>query len=261
MSTRIQNSGALSGSKAQIDVWGLTLDLMNQLSTLGMVVSLIPRNTLTLTAGDAASGMSTVFVGTILQAYGDFNAAPDVPFHFECNAGTADAVAPALPSSYAGPTDVGAIMSSIAKQANYGFANYGVNVKVSSPYLAGSLKNQWDKLAAQVGIEAQLINGVLTIWPRGGAVKGIVPVVAPGQGMIGYPAYTQQGIIVKTVYNPQIGFGGQIQVQGSQLKAVNSTWNVYKLDHALDSLVQGGQWMSTVFGYNPKYPQPIPPQA
>jgi hypothetical protein len=268
-SVRIQNSGTPGGSLAQIDIWGLTIDLMDQLSTLGMYLNLIPRNSLTITAGDAVSGMGVVFSGLITNAYGDFNASPKVPFHFDCNTGLADAVLPAGPSSFPQSTDVGTIMSGIAKQLGYGFENNGVNITLPPTYLPGSYQTQWQKVKKDANIEAALVVGgsdpsavgglILAIWPKGGSRGGAAFQIAPPPvgSMIGYPSYTQQGIIVKNVFNPQIGFGGQIVVSGSLLKKANGTWIVHKLDHALDSLVDHGLWESTIYGYGANPPIPI----
>lgn len=262
-SVRIQNSGAAAGSSAQVSIWGMTLSLMDQLSTLGAVIQMIPRNTITVTAGDAVSGMSTVFVGTITQAYGDFNAAPDVPFKFECLAGAAEQVIPYPASSFTGSTDVATILSAIASKMGWGFENSGVSAQLSNPYFSGSAMQQVRTIAEQVRINASLINNVLAIWPRYGARAGNgIPLIAPAPAgqMIGYPTYTQQGLLLKNIYDPRIVMGGQVRVESS-LKKATGTWNVAKLDHALDSLVPRGQWMSTIYAYNPNFPQPLPPQV
>lgn len=264
-SVRIQNSGGLAGSGAQVDVWGMTPSLMNQLSTLGMVIQMIPRNTLTITAGDATSGMSTVFIGTIQQAYGDYNGAPEVPFKFECLSGSAENAIPFPASSFTGGTDVATILSSIAKKNGWGFENNGVTAKLANPYLSGSALEQVHKVAAAARINHVLINNILAIWPRYGARAGLgIPLIAPkpvGQ-MVGYPSYTQQGILVKTLFDPRLSMGGQFKLQTSLPQTSKSgLWNIYKLDQALDEKLPKGQWMSTVFGYNPNFPAPIPPQV
>ena len=108
---RIQNSGAPAGSIAEVKIWGLTPSLMNQLATLGMVFNLVPKNALTIQAGNSVSGLATIYSGTILTAYGDYEAQPDVPFVFGCQSGLANAVINAPPSSFPGSVDVATIMS------------------------------------------------------------------------------------------------------------------------------------------------------
>lgn len=254
---QISNDGAPGGSTLQFTVYGLSLSLMNQLSTLGMVYQLIPRNTITVTAGDAQSGLSTVFSGTVTQAYAEFEGAPEVPFHFEANSGLADAVAPATVSSYQGAADVATIMADLAKQMGLAFENSGVTAQLSNPYLSGSAMVQMRTCAEHAGINADIIDGAtLAIWPKGGSRGGSVPLISKDTGMIGYPAFTAFGVSVQTLFNKQIRFGGQIKIQ-SILKPANRIWNTYKLDHDLASMLPGGKWHSTIFAYDPAYPQPV----
>lgn len=272
-SVRIQNSGSPAGSMAQVDVYGLTPDLMNQLSTLGMVFQLVPQTTVTIRAGDKVAGLGIVFIGNVLSAYADYNKAPDVPFHFELQANLVNAVAPVPASSYPQATDVATIMGGLAKLMNLGFQNNGVNVTLPSGYYPGSALDQVKKVASDAGIEFDPAargaqdQTILAIWPKGGhRDMAAVPLIAPppAGSMIGYPSVSQGFLLVKNVYNPQLAFGGQIKLQTS-LKtiglggAASSIWNITRLDHALDSLVMRGLWESSMWCFNPKYPQPAPP--
>lgn len=260
---RIQHAGAMAKSQAQVDIFGLTPSVMNQLSTLGMVFQLVQQNTIIIEAGDPINGLTLVFIGTITSAYGDYNQQPNVPFHFEAIANLVNAVAPMTPSSYQNSTDVGSIMQGLARQMGLGFENNGVSVQLPSGYYPGSAQDQYQKVAGDAGIIANVVPGangamVLAIWPKGGSRGGVAPSVSPTTGMIGYPTYTQYGILVKTIFNPQVAFGGQIQVQSS-LPNATGTWSVLRLDHSLDSLVPSGLWESSIWCFNPKYPQPTSP--
>ena len=273
-SVRVENSGAPAGSTAHVDIYGMTPSLMNQLATLGIVINIVERNTLTITAGDAVNGLTSVFSGTITSGYADYNAAPDVPFRFECNAGLADAVVPASASSFPGPVDVATVMSGFARQLNLGFENNGVTAQLPPSYFPGNVWTQMRACADHSGINAEPINGVLAIWPKGSSRNATtVPLISKDTGMIGYPSFTQNGIIVKTLFNPQVAFGGLVGVSSivlagaaqsksaspSSVLPADGNWAVYKLDHALDSQVPRGQWMSTVYAYNPKSPRPVSP--
>jgi hypothetical protein len=264
-SVRIQNSGAPSSSASQVMVYGLSGSLMNQLSTLGMVLNLVPKNTLTIKAGDDATGLTTVFSGTIANAYGDYSAAPDVPFILDCQSGLADATANVPATSFSGLTDVAQIMSGFARQMNVGFENNGVTTQLPAPYYRGSVQAQLRQCAEEAGINAEVVNGnVLAIWPRFGSrnIASIPMIAAPPAGsMIGYPSFTQQGILVRNLFLPAIAFGGKVQVQTGveALQKANGVWTVYKLDLALDSQVPKGQWSSTMYCYNSDSPNPVLP--
>ena len=159
ISAKILKAGGPSMGKAQLLIYGMTLSQMNKLSTLGMVIQLVPRNTVLITAGDDVSGMGTVFIGTITSAYADFQAAPEVPFNVEAHTGIIEAVTPVDPLSYSGSTDVATVMSSLATQAGLAFENNGVSTQLSNPYFPGSVWSQMQAAAKAANIGAVIDNG------------------------------------------------------------------------------------------------------
>jgi hypothetical protein len=275
-SVRVENSGSPVDGQAQVKIWGMTPSLMNQLATLGLVLNLVPKNTLTISAGQLVNGvpqMATIFTGTIWAAYGDYEAMPDVPFIFECRSGGADSVISAPASSFPGSADVATMMSGFARQMNLGFENNGVNLQLTNAYFTGSNMVQARKCAESAGISWGIGGNTLAIWPKGSNRNTpSVPTISKNTGMVGYPAFTQQGIIVKTLFNPLISFGSLVKVQSSLLSSIATAqaaqqsqqtfptqWAVNKLDLALDSFLPKGQWLSTIYGYNPGYAKTIIP--
>ena len=281
-SVRVQFAGGLAGSKADVTIWGMSQSLMNTLQTLGIELQQVKRNLLTVTAGDAVGGMSTVFIGDVVQAYGDYNAQPNVPMRFECQTGASDAVIGIPTTSYPGAADVVTIMSAIANLAGWGFVNNGIapgQILLSNPVFPGAAVEQVKRCAEHAHINYALLPGssiqqsvVLAIWPRYGfrPTPGGIPLISKATGMDGYPSYAPQGgINVKTLYNPRIVFGGQINVQSdiftnqslAALKTPSSIWTAAKIDHALDSLVPRGEWVSTIYAVVPNPSQPTLPPA
>ena len=272
-SVRIWNSGTFLQT-ATIKVWGLTPSLMNQLNTLGIVYNIVAKNTVTITAGDNINGMPAVFSGTIWSASGDYKSLPDVPFILECNGILASAIAPVSAAGFKGWTNVATIMSGMARQAGFGFQNFGVTGQLYNPHFRGTTNQQIDTCARHSGTMYSTANNVLAIWPKGSSQSAglSIPIISPATGMIASPQLTPQGIVVDTLFNPLIGYGGLVQVQSDVLSGVlsaqsaanptfnapaNGIWAVNKLDHALDSLVRNGQWKSTVYAWNPNYPKPV----
>lgn len=260
-SIRVQYYGSLNGVRAHVAIWGLRLDQMNQLATLGRVIGSIPRNIINVSAGDAISGMSTVFVGTILDAYVDFNQAPSVPLEFECLAGGAEAVIPIEPLSYTGKTSVVDILKSLSNKMGWDFENNGITAHLDSPYLSGSAMDQIRAIRDALRINISLINNKLCIWPLYGSRTslGSSLIIAPppvGQ-MIGYPTFTQnQGIMLKTVFDPKIQQGQRVTVQ-TLLDRASGDWDVQQMDLALDAQVPRGLWELILTLYRPGTVQPI----
>jgi hypothetical protein len=264
ITAHVTNVGTPTGSTLSMTIYGMTLSLMNQLSTLGMVIQLVPKDTILVQAGDAGGQQNTVFAGTILNAWSDFQPAPEVAFHVQAQAGLADAVAPVPPSSFQGSADVATIMQGLAGKMTgstgkaLNFENNGVSVKLSNPYFPGTLRQQAYALAKHAGINIEIANDTLAIWPSGKTREGTVPVISPQSGLqVGYPSFTPQGILVKTVFNPQLKFGGQFKLQGSQITPANNTWAINFIDLSLESQTPHGEWFSMIGGYNPNFEPPL----
>lgn len=257
---KIVKAGGRSMSTSRLAIYGMKLSDMNQLSTLGMAVQLIRRNTVLVEASDEQGSFGTVFWGTITNAYMDPQGMPDVAFRVEAHTGLIDAVTKIPPTSYSGPTDAATFFSSIAAQMGYSFQNNGVQgVMINNPYYKGSPQSQWMQAAEDYNITAFLDDTqTLVIMPKDGNRGGSIPVISPtDHSMVGYPSYTSKGIMVRCRYNPSIGYRGQFQISGSQLTPANGTWTCYSLDHNLDALTPNGSWFSDVGGYNPALPTPL----
>jgi hypothetical protein len=258
--TRIKMAGAPAGSSASIEIYGLPLSTINQISTLGMVYNFVPLSTIVVSAGTAQTGLTQVFAGTILAAYGEFSGAPDAPFMIEAQSGLAEGIAPVPASSFRGNMDVATFMSGIARQMNLGFENSGITAKLNNGYYSGDLTTQMEAAARDAGIRAEIVDGgtILAIYPIGGTrnPKAVLPLISKATGMDGYPSYTRDGILVKTVFDPRIAFGGLFKLQSS-LKLVTDVWGVNSLDLALDCQVTNGDWLSIINGFNPAYARPV----
>lgn len=257
ISSKIVKVGGNSMGSADLTIYGMTFSIMNQLSTLGMRVQLVPRNTVTVVAGDDNSGMSTVFIGTILNAYADFQSQPQVAFHVTANAGLGEAVAPATATSYRGSVSVATAMADLAQRMNMKFENSGVTTQLNNGYFSGSLRSQAQSMADSAGINWIIDNGTLAIWPKNSSRGGAIPLIAPppeGE-MVNYPSYTVSGIMVRTMFNPSISFGNKVQVKSS-LPAASKIFTVLSLVHDLESITPGGEWFSSVGCYDNTGPTP-----
>lgn len=258
VSTRITKAGGASMGMSQISIYGMTLSMMNQLSTLGMKLQIIPKNTIIVKAGDSSSSMAIVFYGSIASAYADFQAAPQNVFQIQAFVLAPQASIPAVATSFNGPADVPTMMEGFAKAMGLTFENSGVTSQLSYPYYSGSIRNQ----ALQCVQDAQIAwnggdNGVLAIWPKNGVRGGSnTPVVSAETGMVGYPTYSDYGLLIKSLFNPSIVYGAMIKIITIIKIDIVEEWAVYSLDYELDSQVPNGSWFMTIGAYNPKYPAP-----
>lgn len=262
----VQNSGAPGGSEAQIEIYGMGQDLMNQLYQLGIAFDQVNNNKISVLAGDTDSGLSPVFGGTIFQAYADYKSAPNVPFRIESRTGFFDQIAPVDASSFPKSTDIATVMAGFARQMGVGFENSGVDGVILPPsYFPGTLKEQVRKAADDAHIRAEFVDGAtkLAIWPIGKSRTTAKPVLiaAPPEGqMIGYPNFSGQGIVVENVFDPRISFGQEVHVKSSITPIDQvSSWTINKMDLALDTLMPSGQWLQTIYATASNLAPTVPP--
>lgn len=247
-SVNIAKSGGVSMSELDMRVYGIPLPIMNQLTILNKLRYTDARfNTVTVSAGDEESGVAVCFTGIISEAWADGSAAPDVAFIIKAQTGLLEAIKPVAPVSYKGSVDVATVMSGIAAQMQpiRSLENSGVNIQIADPYLTGTLRDQALSVARAAAINMLIDDTVLAIWPYGLARNGQVAAINAQTGMVGYPAFTQNGIRVTTLYNPSLVFGRTVEVK-SDLDPANGRWVIASINHALDSELPGGKWFSTI---------------
>jgi hypothetical protein len=250
--------GALPGSDVATGrIYGMPLDLMNQLTSLGKPQIYTRNNVISYTAGDDTAGMALVHRGILQEAWVDFGGAPEVSFNAISFTNTIAMMQPTAALSFQGSADVATIMSGIATTLGLAFENNGVVSKLSNPYFPGTPGQQMIACARAAGIEATIDGTTLAIWPSNGSRGGAIPVISPETGMMGYPTYTSSGIGLKTLYNPNIRMAAQVQVKSS-LKAATSTWIVNAVSHELAAELPGGPWDTTLQGYRFGNPMTLP---
>lgn len=246
VSTMILKAGGASLGQAHIRIWGMTLELMNRLSTLGMIATALRNNQVQIEAGDSDRGMSVVFDGNIVEGWADFQGMPDVAFQVTAAAGMIAAMKPIPPSSYRGGTDVAVIMQGLATQMSLPFENNGVEgIYLNDPYLPGTAREQARKVANAAGINWLIDNGKLSIWPRGRSRGDQITLISPTSGLIGYPSFTSNGISFVALYNPNIGFGSRVRVESS-LTPASGEWIVSTLVYNLEAQLPNGNWFMRV---------------
>jgi len=270
----VKNAGMFAGCHLDLVVYGLTFSQMNDISILGIQLQTqaVLRNQVTVEASsDGGASFYTVFIGAIQTAYADLAGMPDAIFRLTANSIAAINVLPAQPGGInQGAVSVATLLSSLAQQAGLQFENNAnINVTLRYPYLWGSVYDQIKELCAAAGINWSVVNNTLAIWPKNGSRSGngaTVPIVSAATGLVAFPSYTPNGILLKTLYNPAILFGGSIEVQSKLLTAaagtalaaavalpINGVYAVNELDHELESWVPNGKWFSDIQAINPAF--------
>lgn len=252
---RIDKYASPSMNRADVAIAGLRLDLMNQLSRVGLNPAAVRDNLISVMAADAenASQPTTVFTGGIQEAWPDFSNPAEPVFRVSAHTGQFNAMRTVKPASYAQQTDVVKIMQDLAGQMGYTLENNGVSGKtISNPYLPGSPRSQAISAAEAAGIYVYFEDdkGVMAICPIDGSRNTQVPQITPANGLVGYPSFAGPGMInFVCMFNPLLRFLGNVEIANSLIQGANGKWRVLSLVHDL-STQPGGPWFSQVRGEN-----------
>jgi len=220
MIVSVEKKGFPSLDRAEARVYGLTPDVMNSVSTLGIPLTMWrPGNAMLIEAGDEGGAMYTVYNGYLHQAFQDFSEVPETSMIFVGWGGQAQAITPTNAVSYSGATDAATVAKAIADSAGWTFENNGVNVQLSNPYFWGTPLQQAHDLARAAGIEVYLDTGnnplKLAIWPRNATRSGPKPLISTRSGLTRYPKFQSNGMLFQCLFNPSIRLGGQIVMESS----------------------------------------------
>lgn len=232
-------------SQLQLRMFGLSQDMMNQLTVIGPIMTERRNNRILVAAGDEGEALTVLYEGTISQAWADYGGAPEVVFNVVALSAAIHAVKPVNARSYRGSTDVAVIASDLASAMGLAFENSGVTVQLSNPYFSGTALEQLRSCARAAAISYTIDRGVLAIWPRSGAREGDAVLIAPEKNLIGYPTFTGGGIAYTILYTPELSLGGLVHVI-STIEAAHGEWVVVSIVHALEAEMPGGAWQSQI---------------
>lgn len=246
----ITKPGLPEKNGANIQVYGLSLDDMAQLTMLAYRPLFYRHNTISIRAG-ASGSLHHVYSGDIMNASADFNAGPDVVMSFEASTGGYAQLLAAPVTTVHSQTSAEDLLRQFAADAGFNFSPVGELPPVSKGWYPGSPIEKAVKLVSDLGGEIFFDDDAMVTAPRGMPRSSLTAVVTPDTGLIGSPTFNQNGISVTTFFNPQVQYGGMIDVDTIVPKA-RGLWRVTKVVHSLSAVV-GGPWQTQIEAAYPYY--------
>ena len=225
-------------------IFGVSQSDMNTATTLQYQPDFQRPNRIEVTAIDGTTE-TKVFAGNIINAWGDYMEMPDICLTIMAAGMIETQLKPVPPISLKGNADTAEVMGLICRAMGMKFENNGVNTKITDPYLANTAMEQARELARSSGCDFYADDDTIAITPRNAPRFGVFPLISFQSGLVGYPTFDGVGVMFKTLFNPSIRFGGQVQLQTDVTRAAGS-WIVTSIAHLLESERPGGAWFSTV---------------
>ena len=255
----IQKAGGMSMGTANFRIYGLRQQDMNQLTQLSFHPLEVRDNSIEIFAGDE-KGLTSIYFGTILAAFGNYQSAPEVALEISAMAGYFNKINPIDPVSYQGSMDAATTIKTLVEKMGYSFENSNnLHVNLADGYYDKTGIDQVIAMCQNAGIDFYLDDRTFAICPKGVArkISGQIPLIDKNSGMVGYPSFDKMGVSVQTVFRPDILFGGSVQLK-SEVQTANGTWRVVSLSHDLESEKPFGRWFTNLWVTDTDLPVIVP---
>lgn len=283
-SVSINYQGGDSLPECQCTIYNLDEHWINQLSTLGQYKKetngfgnyLIIYASLDNSSEDHIV-YNKIFEGGVTVAYADYGSAPDLVFHVNAMVAAGLNLVPAKSISFKNKTPVAVVVQSIIDKYNaalpysngigrLNFKNYGVNAVLNNPNYHDDLIEQIRLCTKDTKTRFTFQDQICKIFPENKTLNDyerqsqydqnsetlFTVEVSPrnlsvNSGMIGYPAHSDRGITVRSIFNHAIRFGEEICLTSEYIKNINGVWRyMVSLQHELSCYVPNGSWYTNI---------------
>lgn len=245
----IQRQRGRLGVQGQVKIWGLSDAQMNAYSSrIPTAASALSPLTLTIAAGDLGGALTEVANAVIWESFIDLSGAPESAFVVAV-AGIYTASNAMAAQSQPGAQNAEDLIAAICASAGFTLKNNGAHAVLRNQATYGSALDQIETIAQAAGFAWSWSNKTFAIWP--GEVEGTIDdtIVQVGPGttpqMVGYPQYWPQGLIITSLFNPEVQVGRQMEVVGSLLTKANGLWQIVGAQDDLSTMIENGPWFTT----------------
>lgn len=266
----INYSGGDMLPTARITVFNLPDSVMNTLSTIGLYSNTpnILNNYIIIYANtNGGDPITKVFEGSIMIADCDLNNAPSPVVKIQASTLGNLNMNPIRYTSFKGTVKTIDVVRTILNNFKLSLSgnmsslmidgslpithvvNCDVFSSMNSPVFQGDFLAQLRAASQQGGFSYLAHNRTLYIYPQGDTLN--IPsesifLVSPKTNMIGYPQYTQEGISINTIFEPNLLYGQPIEVM-SNFKSASGRWNTMaSLTHRISCKDPSGSWQTTI---------------
>ncbi|WP_406239196.1 hypothetical protein ACF3NX_03875 [Acetobacter orientalis] len=271
-----------AAESATVRLQGVQPDLINRLSLAAPNLNTQNASELTLASLQPDGTVAVVFQGGVTLAYADYTNAPESSFVVQAFSSALPNALAAPPTSFKGRVPASQLMGAIASKAGLRFVNYGVQATFYNPYCYGSPGQQLAQCLETTPMRVGLGRGQLSVWPitqatqsgqSGGQTTQAYSVatasapntlmqkeksqttqvieVSAATGLIGYPSWSAGGLMLRMLFNAQVGFNTVLHLQSRYQPAGwgaqgAGLWRVVQAHHSLQTEIPNGTWFTDV---------------
>ncbi|HHE5697844.1 TPA: hypothetical protein ACPEY2_001734 [Citrobacter amalonaticus] len=231
-----------AGTTADIYLYGLSLNRMAELS--GKADGLVAdgqKISVEVFADD-----SLVFSGGMTSSIANMNAAPESSLMIAATANIDLQKMTASPFTANGQQSLESVINSICSSAGYEAAFNGVKGMTTSgsPHFEGSVFDQLHQACSDYGLSMSVTPPKkVEFWPSSKERDEVVPFISKEYGLIGYPVFSNGGLMFQTQYSSLLVIGRYIDIK-TELPHADGRYQLTSVRHELSSWTGNGSWHS-----------------
>ncbi|MHA3365187.1 baseplate hub protein [Yersinia enterocolitica] len=236
-----QSSGNLFGTQVNVSIFGLSMDMLSALSSRAM--GLYGSNTESISMKIFVEN-TAIFVGRMTSSIANMNQIPNSALMITATANADLQNKIASPFSFNGSTSIKNVIEAICKSAGYSPIINGLNgVMVNNPHYEGSMFQQLEKICYDLNISMSVTPPNISFWETNTKRDDVIPFISPESGLIGYPIFSNGGVMFQTQFSTLLTTGRNISLKTS-LPHADGEYNLSSVTHELSSWMPDGPWHS-----------------
>ncbi len=236
-----QSAGNLFGTQINVSIFGLGIEMLAALSSkaMGLFGSDTERISMKVFVGE-----TVIFAGYMTSSIANMNAIPNAALMITATANADLQNKPASPFSFNGATPVPDIINAICNAAGYKAYITGLDgLLVTNPHYEGSIFTQLESLCNDVNVAMSVAPPSISFWPQDSIRDDVMPFISPEYGLIGYPIFSNGGLMFQTQFSTLLTTGRNVQIETS-LPHASGVYNLTSVNHELSSWMNDGPWHS-----------------
>lgn len=236
-----QSSGNLFGTQVSVSIYGLGIELLAALSSkaMGLYGPDTDRVSLNIYVEDI-----TIFAGFLTSSIANMNSLPNSSLMITATANADLQNKTASPFSFNGATPLTSVLTAICKNAGYSPLITGLEGKtLTNPHYSGSVFDQLEQICYDMKVSMSVMSPQISFWDTEKERDTVVPLVSPDYGLIGYPIFSNGGVMFQTQFSTLLTTGRKIKLSTS-LPNASGNYTLTNVTHELSSWVEDGPWHS-----------------
>lgn len=232
-----------SGNMANIKIFGLSTEIISTLTSNNINQFQSGENGFNIVS--VKLNKNLVFKGGIYRAYCDPNLSPNHYLELSASGTVSQQMINTNPYTFKGSVDVVQALSTIGNNVGVKVVNFGVKKTLANPHYTGDAIQQMVDICEDLDINFYLDWGKITIWDTNSSYPTIE--IDKEHGLIGYPAFQENGIRLTTQYTDLIKMGGLFKLT-TLFENATGEYIVSSINHFLSQNLPGDGNKTIIMG-------------